>query len=390
VRRASVTCVAGLVLALFLSLLGSPASAKVVPDVPLAGNTGLLNECASVPEAKQYRCYVDGLLAMVESSASPARELPKIDDEVHSTGGFLEAACHSLMHEVGRTYAEWRHVTFATLMRYTPRSNDPGCSAGFGMGLAMYLGPQLVLEPRQILATCSRLPTRFREYTCVHGSGHALMRGFHSQLRDAVRACKTLGPRNAPDCAQGAFHDYWIALGGADDTTRPEEVVTSARELCVGYEFVRPCWYRFLWERQSGERVAKAADILRLCSDLDGVQRAGCVSGASLLMSRALEPVDHARACGNLSGNDTIECLRGVVVPAVASNPFQRMALIRTCSDLPLTTRSRCFGWFGRTLAVVTDGAFRTRGCGELGDVRARNWCAVGAAHMGRPLRTFS
>jgi hypothetical protein len=390
VHRVSVTVFAALVLASALALFGSQASAKVVPDVPLAGNTGLLNDCASLAGAKQYRCYVDGLLEMVERTGDPARELPKIDSEVHATGGFLEAACHSFMHEVGRTYAERHHVTFATLQRYTPRSNDPGCSAGFGMGLAMYLGPQLVLEPRQILRTCSRLATRFREYTCVHGSGHALMRGFHSQLRDAVRACRKLGPRNAPDCAQGAFHDYWIALGGADDTTRPEEVVTSARDLCADYEFVRPCWYRFPWERESKKRVAKAGDVLASCAGLEGLQRAGCVSAASLLMSRALEPVDHARECGKLSGSDTIECLRGVNVPAVASNPFQRSALIGTCADLPQTTRARCFGWFGRTLAVVTDGTFRAGGCRELGDAQAENWCAVGAAHMGRPLRTFS
>jgi hypothetical protein len=389
VRRASVTFLAGLVLASAFALFGSQASA-VVPDVPLPGNTGLLNECASLGDAKKYRCYVDGFLAMIEKSGDPARELPRIDGEVHDTGGFLESACHSLMHAVGRSYAQRHDVTFANLMRYTPRSNDPGCSAGFGMGLAMYLGPQLVLEPRQILETCSRLPTRFREYTCVHGSGHALMRGFHSQLRDAVKACRTLGPRNAPDCSQGAFHDYWIALGGADDTTRPAEVITSARELCAEYEFVRPCWYRFLWERRSEKRVSKADDIERLCRDVEGLQRSGCVSAASLLMSRELAPVDHARTCGALAGTDTIECLRGVVVPAVAKNPFERMHLVKTCADLPTTTRSRCFGWFGRTLAVVTDGRFRKTGCPQLGEPQARNWCSVGAARMGRPLRTFS
>jgi hypothetical protein len=216
------------------------------------------------------------------------------------------------------------------------------------------------------------------------------MRGFHSQLPDAVKACRTLGPLTAPDGSQGAFHDYWIALSGADGTAPLEGADDSARSVCAGYEFARPCWYRFFWERRSDERVAKAADILRLCDDLEGLQRAGCVSGASLQMSRALEPVDQARACAGLSGSDTIDCLRGVVVPAVADQPFEKLRLIRTCAALPTTTRSRCFGWFGRTLAVVTDGRFRRSGCTQLGDLRAQNWCEAGAEHMERPLRTFS
>jgi hypothetical protein len=393
VQRASVTALAGLMLAATLALAASKASAATpnpIPDAPIPGKTGLLSQCSSLRNQAQYRCYIRGFLTMIDRAGDPASELPRIDAEVHQTGGFLEAACHPLMHTVGRTWAREHHVTFANLMRYTPRSNDPGCSAGFGMGLVMYLGPQLVLDPRRVLGTCSRLATRFRRYTCIHGAGHALMRGFHSQLRDAVRACRALGPLNAPDCAQGAFHDYWIALSGADGTTPLEGADGSARSVCAGYEFARPCWYRFFWERHPDERMYEAKDILHACNGLDGIQRAGCVSGASLSMARTREPVDHARTCGALSGSDTIDCLRGVNVPLVAGNPFESLRLIRTCADLPRTTRSRCYGWFGRTLAVVTDGRFRRTGCTELGDPRARNWCAAGAEKMERPLRTFS
>jgi hypothetical protein len=366
------------------------AQAAVVPDVPLQGRTGLLSQCAEQQGQRQYRCYIRGFLGMIDEAGDPARELPRIDGQVHNGGGFLEAACHPLMHTVGRTWAREHHVTFANLMRYTPRSNDPGCSAGFGMGLVMYLGPQLVLHPRVVLATCSRLPTRFRRYTCIHGSGHALMRGFHSQLRDAVRACRTLGPVNAPDCAQGAFHDYWIALSGADGTTPLEGADDSAQSVCAGYEFARPCWYRFFWERRPDDRMYRASDILHACAALTGIQRAGCVSGASLAMARAREPVDHARTCGALTGSDTIDCLRGVAVPEVANKPFERLHLIRTCTSFSVSTRSRCFGWFGRTLAVVTDGRFLRTGCTQLGNPHARVWCSTGARHMGRPLRTFS
>jgi len=376
------------------ALLGTQASAvgpAPVPDAPISGKaTGFLSECSALPDRKQVRCYVRGLLAAVEKSPDPARELPRIDRRVHAAGGFLEAACHGLMHEVGRTWARRHHVTLENLYRFVPRSNDPGCSAGFGMGLTMYLGPQLIVEPREVLRTCTRLPTRFREYTCIHGSGHAFMRGFHGQLTSAVGACRTLGATYTPDCSQGGFHDYWISLSGADNTTRPKNADTSARSVCARFTYVRPCWFRFFWERRSAVRVYYPADILRLCRGLVALQRAGCVGGASLQMSRAREPVDHARTCGGLAGNDTIDCLRGVVVPTVANQPFERLRLIRTCANLPKSTRSRCFGWFGRTLAVVTDGRFQRIGCPRLGNPHARAWCAAGAARMDRPLRTFS
>jgi hypothetical protein len=258
------------------------------------------------------------------------------------------------------------------------------------MGLAMYLGPKLIVEPRSVLGTCSQLPTRFRRYTCVHGAGHAFMRGFHSQLRDAVTACNTLGPVGAPDCAQGAFHDYWISLGGGDGTSAPENADDSPESVCSGYTYKRPCWYRYFWERKASTRVYEANDVLGLCEATDGLQRAGCVSGASLLVSRERDPVDHARVCTELSGTDTYNCLRGINVPALESKRFEQLRLIRTCGDLPTETRWWCYAWFGRTLAVLTDGAFRRAGCTQLEPEHARVSCSAGGVRMGRPLRTFS
>jgi hypothetical protein len=362
-----------------------------VPDASIAGNTtGFLSECVELPDAPKTRCYVRGLLREVERSGNPAQGVPAIDEEVHDVGGFLEAACHALMHEVGRTWAKRHGVTLQTLTRYVPRSNDPGCSAGFGMGMAMYLGPELVVDPRKVLATCSEQPTRFREYTCVHGLGHAFMRGFHSYLPDAVTACNKLGEVAAPDCSQGAFHDYWISLGGGDGTERPENVDTDPESLCGAYTYKRPCWFRYFWEREPSARVYEARDLLDLCDGREGMQRAGCMSGASLLVSRERDPVDHARVCNGLQGSDTYDCLRGVNVPALEGRIFEQLRLIRTCSDLPTSTSAGCYRWFGRTLAVLTDGDFRTSGCPQLANASARGHCARGAARTGLALRTFS
>ncbi len=378
---------------LTLAMLASTAVAGVgpVPDAPIPGKTGFLAECESKNQRqRQVRCYVRGFLAIIERSGDPALELPRIDRKVHETGGFLEAACHSLMHIVGRTWARRHDLTLEGLYRYVPRSNDPGCSAGFGMGMVMHLGTQLVLEPRVVVPVCNRLPTRFREYTCFHGSGHAFMRGYHGQLPSAVIACKSLGARLGPDCAQGAFHDYWVSLSGGDGTTRPQNADTSPRAVCGRVTFVRPCWYRFFWERMPEVRVYDPEDIMRLCVGLRGIQRAGCVAGASLSMSRAREPADQARTCGLLDGADALNCIRGVAVPALANRWFEQLRLIRTCRGFPKEARWGCFSWFGRTLAVVTDGRFTRDGCPHLDPRHARISCVAGARRMQHALRTFS
>ena len=366
------------------------AGTSPTPDAAIPGKTGILTECLDLGEQRQVKCYIRGLLALVERSSDPARELPRIDRSVHETGGFLEAACHSLMHFVGRAWARRHHLTLERLYRYVPRSNDPGCSSGFGMGMAMYLGPTLVLKPRSVLRTCDRLPTRFRRYTCVHGAGHAFMRGFHSQLQDALRACKTLGAPNAPDCSQGAFHDYWIALGGGDGTRRLPNMATSPRVVCSGVEYVRPCWFRFFWERMPEVRVADGSAIEQLCAGLEGIQRGGCVAAASLSMSRAHEPVEHARACATLRPADAANCIRGVVVPSVAHRPFEQRRLVNTCHLFPREAMWACFSWFGRTLAIVTDGRFTREGCGSLEPEHAKISCTAGAKRVRYALRTFS
>src|SRR5438067_6528223 len=184
-------------------------------------------------EQAKDACYVRLLLLDIDRSGDPASELPRIDRRARATPTSLYARCHMLMHVVGRQWAREHHLTLDGLQSVVPRSNDPGCSAGFGMGLVMGLGPQIIATGgRSALRTCNSLPTRMRQFTCVHSLGHALMRGYHESLFLAVHACKKLGPSAAPDCAQGAFHDYWIALRGADESTVPVHAVSSPRRLC--------------------------------------------------------------------------------------------------------------------------------------------------------------
>jgi hypothetical protein len=365
------------------------AGSAPTPDI----NSGFLGYCNTRPTLEAtWSCYVNGLYADVEQSKDPAAELPRLDRYVHKTGGYVEGACHMMMHVVGRRYALRHHVTLTNLREYLPRSNDPGCSAGFGMGLVMALGPEIGrLGPTGAVRLCNSAPTRFRQYTCVHSLGHAYMRLYDELLPYALDACRALGSAEAPDCAQGAFHDYWLSVGAKDGTKpRPGET-RSARELCARQQasFVLPCWYRYFLELPPKRTPATARAVADLCRDLAGLQRSGCIAAASLIS--APDPFAQSQICSQLDGTDAASCVRGVGVQNLADSGLDKQVeLIQTCRRLPPEARQECSAWFGKTLAVVTNGSFAKRGCEKLNSASDRYACTIGASRMKGPLVTFS
>ncbi|MGZ8715872.1 MAG: hypothetical protein ACXWYO_02060 [Gaiellaceae bacterium] len=340
-------------------------------------------------EAKDA-CYIRLLRQDIDRSGDPASELPRIDRLARAAGTALYGRCHLLLHPVGREWAAEHHLTSEQLQNVEPRSNDPGCSAGFGMGLVMYLGPKIISTGgKSVIAECDALPTRYRQFTCVHSLGHALMRGYHETLFLAVQACARLGARYAPDCEQGVFHDYWISLRGADDTTSPVHAVRSPRRLCAQYgRWAVQCWYRYFIEQSPGPIVQSARDLTSLCSGLAGAQRVGCIAGAA--KDDVDDPVAQTRLCATLrAAADALACLRGVGNQVYARQPAKQLALFRECARLPAGARGGCGRWFGRTFNVVTNGAFLTRGCPKLA-AADRAACEAGARNWGAPLVTFS
>ena len=359
---------------------------------PNDGQTTYLSRCSLLHgQQKIWNCYVARLLADVEKSGDPAHELPRIDVKVRAGGGYLESSCHMMMHQVGRMYARRHHITLANLQRYLPRSNDPGCSAGFGMGMVLTLGAQIgQLGPQGAIRLCMKAPTRYRSYTCVHTLGHAYMRLYHEQLPFAVQACRALPVLQAPDCAQGAYHDYWLSLAGRDATTKQKHGVRSARVLCARAipMFVRPCWYRYFLEMPPKQLPTNAAGVRKLCTGLVSRQRAGCIGAASLITSA--DPFIQIRICNRLHGADTISCLYGMNVQNVAtSRGSKRVKLIELCSGLRRSAQGACYEWLGTTLSVVTNGRFKSLACPFIAP-NGRNACLAGADRMNRALVTFS
>jgi hypothetical protein len=382
-----------LTLAAFALLCAACGSGGASTEAAGGAKRPFLWQCVGIHlDQARDECYIRLLLQDIDRSGDPATELPRIDRLAKAADTDLYGRCHVLMHVVGRRWAAEHHLTLERLQDVVPRSNDPGCSAGFGMGLVIYLGPQIIpTGGRSALRTCVKLPTRYRQYTCVHSLGHALMRGYHETLWLAVRACTRLGPLYAPDCAQGAFHDYWISLRGADDTTSPLHPVRSARVLCRQPQYRRfavGCWYRYFIEQAPAPLIDTAADVERTCDGLSGAQRRGCVAAASFEL--LLPPLEQTRLCGTLSSVDAVSCLRGVGVQATTGHPAQQQALLAACRRFPEAARDGCVSWFALTLQLVTNGRYAAEGCPQLPTARERAACLAGTRRAAGPIVTFS
>lgn len=247
------------------------------------------------------------------------------------------------------------------------------------------------MGPKGAAATCERAATRYQQYSCVHGLGHAYARIYLDYLQPALASCKLLGPVDAPDCAQGVFHDYWIAVDGLDNAKAHPGMTTSPRVLCGAYRgnFARACWYRAFLERPPRLPVTSAHAILTVCSGLHGIQLKGCVTRASLI--RSSDPFQQMSTCARIPAALAVACARGVRVPGVALSPEgQRLGLISACAAFPASAHFGCYWWLGLALNVVTNGRFDREGCPRLGTRAARKACEIGAAAYRGALVTFS
>ena len=363
------------------------------PDPPPSMRALGLERCHALEGEEARSCFAARFQTLVEGREDPRPGVRAISDLAWDEGGFLLANCHVVMHTVGRTYAREQGVTLATLMDHLPLSNDPGCSAGFAHGLVTGVAPDLnPSRPAESAAVCAKAGTRWQRYSCVHGFGHAFMRLYADELEPALELCTELGAGAAPDCAQGAFHDYWLAVEGADGATLRGRPVSDPRRLCAGRPeaFVRACWYRgFLETRPDGFQTETARDLEDLCEDLDGLQREGCIAGASVIGPP--DPAAQLELCAGLAAAaDAASCVRGTKVQNLLNEPpgtYER--LITGCARFASGARAACYRWLGKALTVVTDGRFAREGCGTLEPAAARA-CAEGARTIEEPLETFS
>jgi hypothetical protein len=217
------------------------------------------------------------------------------------------------------------------------------------------------------------------------------MRLFGELVGPSLAACSALGPTDAADCAQGAFHDYWIAVAGLDQTHRPADTTTSPRKLCGAQhtQFVRACWYRAWLERPPHVVPRSGRALVALCRGLSGLQQQACVTGGSVIVSP--DPFTQLAVCRELRGADAAACVRGVRAPALLAQPLgMQVRLIRGCANFDHAAQHACYAWLGEALNVVGNGSFGGDGCDQLKYASTRAACAAGARSYDGALQTFS
>jgi hypothetical protein len=379
-------------LALAVCLVAAIAAlATLGPTPPQEPARTTLADCErATSNAGKRACYTRTMLREVRAARDPTPVLARISAAVNRIGEFPAANCHVLMHTVGRRYADLHDVTLATLMEYLPQSNDAGCAAGFAHGMITAIAPEILRAgPAASEKTCARALTRFGRYSCTHGLGHAYMRFYAEALGPSLRLCRALGDNAAPDCAQGAYHDYWMAIQGSDETRRPARATTSARALCGRQprEFVSACWYRaFIESRPTGYRTRTAGDLTRICRDIRGIQRDGCITAASVIGSP--NPLTQMRVCARLPDRDQSPCVRGVKVQNLIGSPAaNQLRVIERCAWFQGRVATACYEWLGKVLEVISDGAFSREGCPRTARPQP---CLRGARSADGPLVTFS
>ena len=388
-----------LVLVVLLGAIGAIAVAALVlrtsGDEPVGAPVAVdLKPCRNLLPDASRDCWTREFLMAVEGKDDPRPAVAAIADAAWSEGGFLLSSCHGLMHTVGRTYAREAGITLADLMDYLPKSNDPGCSAGFAHGLVTGVGAQIdPRRPGEAAAVCTGAGTRYQRYSCVHGLGHAFMRVYGDRLAPALVLCRALGSKLAADCAQGAYHDYWFAVVGADDASLPDGAITDPRAVVrrsgdsIGAAVLVP---RVRRQPAGGDRGRLAEHLDVLCEGLDGLQREACVTGAAVI--GPADPTAQLELCAGLAdSSDAAGCIRGTKAQNLLGAPASDFVrLIGRCELFAGVTRDGCYRWLGKAIAVLTDGAFAQSGCPKLAKADARRNCSAGARTMEDALVTFS
>jgi hypothetical protein len=392
VRRArlgALFVLAGIILAACGGKSAAPPPRAATVDRGVDAAVQLCDSGEGNPLSQTQVCFQRRLLVLVEPTADTATELPLIDAAVKRAGGYLLESCHIIMHWVGRNYALDHHVTLASLQTYLPRTNDPGCSAGFAHGLVSALGPAIrKLDPASVARACAGSQTRYQAYSCVHGLGHAYMRAYNEELPIALRMCSRLPHVDVVDCAQGAYHDYWFSLSGVDGTVQLGPSLRP-RALCGRQPamFVRACWYRAFMESPPNQALNTPSDLVAVCAGLRGLQREGCITGAAVTFNTGF-PERQLDGCTQLAPDIRVACARGTATQDLVGSPVSaEVRLLQQCTRFG-AERVGCIEWIAKALNVDTNGAFLHAGCPTMPAVD-RAACRTGAASWLGPLETF-
>ena len=290
------------------------------------------------------RCYMRGLLATSRRRATRHAACPGSTARSTRSAASSRPRATRSCTQVGRTWAQRHGVTIETLFQYVPRSNDPGCSAGFGMGMAMYLGPKLILDPRSIAADLRRAPDAIPRVHVRPRRGSRVHARLPRAARPRGRRLQARSARTSPPTARRARSTTTGSRSGAATERRSRDTVDTSPESVCGA--IRPTRGRAgtgtsgsarpttrVYEPAGHPRASAGSWTACSGPGASAARRSSCRASATPSTTRA-------PAGPRSNGHVQLPARRQRPGPRRASS-FEQLRLFRTCGDLPTTHRGR-------------------------------------------------
>jgi hypothetical protein len=191
------------------------AAALSVSASLLPGDAGDVQAAAAVPECAgadriDFRCYQRRYRAMT-IAGSPRAAIRDLGERSRRVG-YLRAACHQLMHGIGREAGRT-----AGLRAFA--EGDDSCSSGFFHGVVeavMARAGATSLE-RDASAVCAPFresgPHGMAHYNCVHGMGHGFMDVYAGDVFRSLDGCGDLPDEwERHHCEGGVFMENLTSM----------------------------------------------------------------------------------------------------------------------------------------------------------------------------------
>jgi hypothetical protein len=174
-------------------------------------------ECRGAAEL-DFACYERRYTDIVAQSGVEAALADLV--RTRESSGFVRAACHQLMHRIGRDAGRRSGIDAFG-------QGDQRCAAGYYHGVveAVMAG----VGPDRIRAAAGGICDPFRivalrsidHYNCAHGMGHGFMEVYDSDVFAALDGCDSLSDGwEREHCAGGVFMENLSALNNPDRPSR--------------------------------------------------------------------------------------------------------------------------------------------------------------------------
>lgn len=190
------------------AVLLPPIALSAAPDGGRAAVPGAIEQCDGAG-AIDFGCYERRYRALA-AAHGPGAAISDLRERAVRVG-YVRAACHQLMHGIGRDAGRRRGIEAFD-------QGDDTCSSGFFHGVVEAVMARIGARRIDAAGTgvCALFRAReargFATYNCIHGMGHGFMDVYGGDVFRSLRGCEGLPGRWERDhCVGGVFMENLTA-----------------------------------------------------------------------------------------------------------------------------------------------------------------------------------